>query len=86
MPPYEAPFVQLVGAFMIALAVIVMQIIRLRILALLRTTVGVRFFFLIVIAWLYHSTRDPLFLSIFVVVALGVLLTATGLAMDRRQH
>lgn len=81
---YDPPFVRFVGAFMAALATIVVQIIRHHLSVLYSTTVGIRLFFLAVIAWLYLECRDPLFLSIFAVVALGVLLTAAGLVLDRR--
>ena len=68
---YDAPFVQFSGAFMLALAIIVIQIIRWRLEVLHTTTVFVRLFFLAVIAWLFLSTREPLFAAIFGVVTLG---------------
>jgi hypothetical protein len=80
---YEIAFVQFVGAFMIALAAIVVQIMRYRIKVLYRTTVAIRLFFIAVIAGLYRSTLDPLFLVILAVVSLGVVLTLAGLAADR---
>jgi hypothetical protein len=81
---YESPFVQFTGAFMIALGSVVTQIIRHRVEVLYPTTVAVRLFFLAVIVWLYVATRDPLWLVILGVVALGVMLTTTGLLIDRR--
>jgi hypothetical protein len=56
--------------------------IRHRLDVLYPTTVAVRVFFLIVIAALYGETRDRLFIAIFVVVALGVVLTTVALLMD----
>src|SRR5262245_33721050 len=61
---YSAPFVQFVGAFMIALGTLVSQIVRFHVEVLYRITVLIRLFFLVVIAWLYKSTHDRLFLII----------------------
>lgn len=83
---YSDPFVQFVGSFMIALGTVVSQIIRFRLEMLYPTTVFIRLFFLAVIAWLYKSTHDPLFLVIFGVVALGVTLTSTGIFVDSKRR
>ena len=80
---YETAFVQFTGAFMVAVAMIVAQIIRFRLNQLHHTTVAVRVFFLAVITSLFHSTGDPLFLVILAVVALGVALTLAGFFLDR---
>lgn len=81
---YENAFVRFVGAFMVALAVLVLQIIRHRLVVLYTTTLGVRMFFLIAIAGLYLESRDRLFLVVFTVVAVGVLLTL-GCYVSERQ-
>lgn len=81
---YDAPFVQFVGAFMIALAVLVVQIIRLKIDTLHTTTVAIRLFFVAVILWLFAETRDPLFIVILCVVVFGIMLTTLGLVVDIR--
>lgn len=83
---YDLTFVQFTGAFMLALAALVSQIIRLRLDNLHTTTVAVRVFFLVVIARFFASTGDPMFLIIFGVVALGLLLTLSGLVLDYRRH
>jgi uncharacterized protein YjeT (DUF2065 family) len=83
---YEVAFVQFVGAFMIALGTIVIQIMRYRLEMLYRTTVAIRLFFIAVIIGLYRSTDDPLFLVILAVVSLGVLLTTAGLVADWRRR
>jgi hypothetical protein len=62
---YENTFVRFVGAFMIAIAVLVLQIIRYRLEVLYLTTVSVRLFFLAVIVALYIESRDPLFVAVF---------------------
>jgi hypothetical protein len=73
---------QFTGAFMVALSVVVIQIIRHDISILHRTTVAIRLFFIGVIVWLFASTKDPLFLIVLAVVSLGVALTVTGLVLD----
>ena len=82
---YENEFVRFVGAFMIAVAVLVIQIIRHRLEALYVTTLAVRLFFLIVIAALYFESRDPLFVAIFAVVLLGFVLTLASYLSERRK-
>jgi hypothetical protein len=81
---YSEPFVQFVGAFMIALGILVVQIVRHRLEVLYPTTLFVRAFFIVVIVYLYIQTRDPLFLTILAVVSLGVALTTIGLLRDRK--
>jgi len=82
---YDTVFVRFVGSFMIGLSVVVIQIIRHRVEVLYPTTVVVRLFFLACITWFYASTRDPVFLVMLGVVGLGVLLTTTGLILERRK-
>ena len=83
---YDAVFVRFVGALMIGLSAVVSQIIRYRVDVLYPTTVAVRLFFLACITWFYLSTRDPVFLVMLGVVGLGVLLTASGLILERRER
>jgi len=83
---YDDAFVRFVGAFMIALGTIVVQIIRHRLEVLYSTTLAVRAFFLVVIMGLYLETRDRMFLVILGVVALGVALTLIGYVVERRNR
>ena len=69
---------------MIALSVVVSQIIRHSVEVLYTTTLVVRVFFIVLIVWLYMQTKDPLFLVVLGVVALGVALTATSYLLDKR--
>jgi uncharacterized protein YjeT (DUF2065 family) len=80
---YDLPFVQLTGAFMIALGALIIQMIRYRIQVLYTTTLFVRVFFIITIIWLYYQTSDRMFLLILGVVALGFVLTLSGFLLDR---
>lgn len=80
---YDDVFVRFVGAFMLAVATLVVQIVRHRLEVLYPTTLGVRLFFLAVITGLYLETHDRLFLVILAVVGLGFALTAAGLWAER---
>lgn len=81
---YQNTWVQLTGAFMAGLGMLVVQIIRHRVEALYPTTLFVRAFFIVVIVALYVQTHDPLFLVVLAVVGLGVTMTTTALLLDRR--
>jgi hypothetical protein len=75
---------RLVGAVVLALAMIVVQVIRLRVEALYTTFIAVRAVLVTCLALLYFYSRDPLFISLFVVVGLGFVLTVAGYLADRR--
>lgn len=79
-PPLLARFV---GAFMIALSILVIQIVRHRVEVLYSTTLLVRVVLLGTTLWLYLESRDLLFLSIGGIVGLGMLFTTLGLIADR---
>ena len=74
---YDSTFVQLSGTFMIALSIIVFQLIRHEIEVFYPTTFVVRLFIISVITWFYFQTKDPFFIVLFVVVAIGIILTAS---------
>lgn len=80
---YEPVMTRTVGTFMFALSLIVLQIVRLKIEVLYRTTLFVRFFFLAAFATFYAQTRDPLFIVILGVVGVGVLLTGVAYLTER---
>ena len=48
-------------------------------------TLFIRLYFLICIVVFYMMTRDPLFLVIFAIVALGFILTLSSYVLDRRK-
>lgn len=83
---YPPELVRLVGAFMVALGIVVGQIVRHRVEVLYPTPLVVRIVLLATIIALYFGSRDPLFLVLTVIVGLGMLLTAVGLVVDRRRH
>jgi len=75
---------RMAGVVILGLGVIVVQIIRQRVAGLYPTLVAVRVMFCTVWMGLYVYTRDPFFLTVFAVVAVGMVWTALALALDRR--
>jgi hypothetical protein len=71
---------------LLGLAILVTQIIRNRIEVLYPTTLVVRLFFLVVLAYLYLSSSDPFFLVVFGIVVLGVILTGYSYLSERGRH
>jgi uncharacterized protein YjeT (DUF2065 family) len=84
MASYPPVLVRFLGAFMVALGIVIVQIARHRVEQLYPTTLMVRVVLLATIVWLYFESRDPLFLVLAGIVALGMLLTTAGFLADRR--
>lgn len=80
---YDDVFVRFSGMLMIGIAIFVVQMIRERVVVLYPTTIFIRAFFIVCILWFYATTRDPLFLVVLAVVALGVGLSLAGWMSDR---
>ncbi len=76
---------RLVGVILLALGLIIVQIIRHRVEVLYTTTLGVRVVIVAGLVALFVYSRDPLFISLTVVVGLGMILTGTSYLLDRRQ-
>lgn len=72
---YGLPMVRLSGVLLLGLAIIVFQVIRLRVSQLYPTTLIVRLTILVVLGFLYAGSADPLFLILIGIVGAGVLLT-----------
>jgi hypothetical protein len=72
---YGDIFPRFVGMTLLGLDILVFQIVRLRIEQLYSTTLGVRIFFLVVLAALFVLSGDPFFLVVFAIVGVGVLVT-----------
>ncbi len=83
---YGEVFPRVAGMLLIGLAILVTQIIRHRVEVLYPTTLVVRFFFLVVFAYLYLSSNDPFFLVVFGIVVLGVVLTGYSYLTERGTH
>jgi hypothetical protein len=81
---YGNVFPRLAGMLLLGLAILVGQIIRLRIEALYPTTLIVRLFFLVSFVFLFVISGDPFFLVVFAIVAVGVILTGASYLRDRQ--
>lgn len=75
---------RLLGVVLLALGIIIVQIIRKQVEALYTTTLIVRAFIMVVLLGLLIYSGDPLFISLMVVVGLGMVLTGTSYLSDRR--
>jgi uncharacterized protein YjeT (DUF2065 family) len=76
---------RLLGVVLLALGLVVVQIIRHRVEALYTTTLGVRAIIIASLVALFIYSKDPLFISLTVVVGIGMILTGTSYLLDRRQ-
>lgn len=81
---YEDAAIRLCGLFVLGLAVLVIQTVRLRIEALYATLVGVRVMFCAGYVVLYAMTRDPFFVVVLAMVGSGAAATAIALHRGRR--
>jgi len=76
---------RLLGVVLLALGIVIVQIIRHSLEVLYPTTLIVRTLIVAVLAGLLIYSRDPLFISLLVVVGFGMILTGTSYALDRRR-
>ena len=75
---------RLLGVVLLALGIVIVQIIRHRLEVLYTTTLLVRVFIMLVLAALLIYSGDPLFISLMVVVGLGMVLTGTSYLGERQ--
>ncbi len=75
---------RLLGVVLLALGIVIVQIIRHRLEVLYTTTLLVRVFIMLVLASLLIYSGDPLFISLMVVVGLGMVLTGTSYLSERQ--
>ncbi len=81
---YELVMVRFVGVLLLALGILIAQMIRVGADRLYQTTLLVRAIILVALAAFYASTRDPMMLVLFAIVALGWILTLSAYVIDRR--
>ncbi len=81
---YDEVFTRLAGALLLALAALVIQIVRHRVEVLYTTTLFVRLGLLAVMVYLYATTSDPFFVVLFGIIGFGVVLTTIGYVHDHR--
>lgn len=82
---YDDVFPRLSGALLLVVWVLVVQIIRHRVEALYPWTVLVRIGLLAVLLALFVYSGDPFFGVIFVIVAIGAVLTGTTYLRERQR-
>ena len=75
---------RLLGTVLLSIGAIFVQIVRMQIEKLYTTTIVVRVPLMAVNLWLFYYSGNPLFLTLFVIVTLGVVLTVTGYVLDQR--
>jgi len=75
---------RLLGVVLLALGLIIVQIMRHRVEVLYPTTLGVRAVIVVGLVALFIYSKDPLFISLMVVVGIGMILTGTSYLVDRR--
>ncbi len=80
---YGEVFPRLAGMLMSGLGMNIAGIIRARAEPLYPATLVVRLYFMVCLVSLYWVSRDPFFLVVLGVVALGVALTLTSYIADR---
>lgn len=76
---------RLLGVVLFSLGVVIVQIIRHQVEALYTTTLAVRSVIVLVLVGLFAYSHDPLFISLIVVVGIGMILTGTSYLTDRRR-
>lgn len=81
---YDAIAMRFAGVFILGLAIIVAQIIRLRIDALYSTLVGVRAVFCAIYIAMYVQTGNPFFLAALAIVGLGLIASSVAYVIDGR--
>jgi len=81
---YNDVTLQFLGILLVSLAIIVVQIIRLKVEVLYPTTLIVRILICAGLIWLYLSSSDPLFLTLLGIVGVGLALTGTSYYLDRK--
>jgi uncharacterized membrane protein YoaK (UPF0700 family) len=83
---YGGAITRVLGVVLLALGVLVIQMIRHRLEVLYATTLVVRLAILTVLVVAYANDRDPVWLVLFAVVAIGVLFTGISYLADRRDR
>ena len=75
---------RLAGVLALALGLLVVQIVRLKIEGLYTSIIAIRVILITCILGLYFYSRDPFFISLAVVIGIGILLSLAGYLTDRR--
>ena len=81
---YDSVMLRMVGMLLIGIGIIIIQFIRHNVTELYSTTLVVRLFFCVCLVAFYFMTKNPFFLVILAIVALGFVLTGLSLLSDKR--
>jgi uncharacterized protein YjeT (DUF2065 family) len=81
---YSDIMVRFNGVLLLSIGIFVIQLIRHQVSELYGTTLIVRTIILIALVALYFISRDPLMISLSVIVGLGFVLTLTSYILDRK--
>ncbi|MFO1078902.1 MAG: hypothetical protein U1E73_14360 [Planctomycetota bacterium] len=82
---YDDAMPRFAGILMLALGLLVSQVIRLRLAALYPVTIAIRLVIWSFVLWLFVHTGDRFFAVVLSVLGLGIVLTGTALAAERRR-
>jgi protein-S-isoprenylcysteine O-methyltransferase Ste14 len=77
---------RVLGLVLVALGIVVVQIVRLQAYRLYSATLAARAVILVGLIFLHQLSRDPLFLSLLLIVGLGFVLTTASYFLDRRER
>ena len=81
---YSNIMVRFNGVLLLSIGIFVIQLIRHRVSELYGTTLIVRTIILIALVVLYFFSRDPLMITLLVIVGLGFILTLTSYVLDHK--
>ena len=81
---YSDMMVQIVGVLLLSLGIVIIQIIRHEVSALYPTTLIIRSVIIIAFTVLYLINRDPLMITLLIIVGLGFVLTLSSFFLDKR--
>ena len=80
---YDDAIVRLVGAFLLALFIVVARMVYLRLEAFYTTSLYVRVHLLAVVLWLYQRSSNLFFITFAGIIGVGVVLTAVGFLAEQ---
>ena len=83
---YSDIMVRLVGLMLLSLGILIVQIIRYHIEKLYPSTLFVRSIIVVSLLIFYFKYHDPLMLVLFVIVGVGMVLTAISYLLDRKDE
>ena len=81
---YSNIMVRFNGVLLLSIGIFVIQLIRHRVSELYGTTLVIRTIILIALVVLYLFSRDPLMITLLVIVGLGFILTLTSYVLDHK--